>query len=136
MLDKTQAWRMIRSEVLSEQPWSKPSSVDAMKGLPALIDLDGKNWFGDAFRNGRIELGEVSKVTWASSPSGRNNIENFPHHHPLRDPNHPLALPDGFKRAFPPRLDWSEVAIEDRRRRMAERDKNHHRRVKGPTYVR
>ena len=123
MPDKTQAWRMIRSEVVSEQPWSKPSSADAAMGLPAIVDLDGENWFGDAFRNGRIELGEVSKVV-------PPKIEKFPHRHPLRDPNHPLALPGGFKRAFPPRLDWTEVAIEDRRRRMAEpkREKNRRRR--------
>ena len=111
--DKTQAWRMIRSEVLSEQPWSKPSQADTAQGVPALIGLDGDNWFGDAFRNGRIELGEVSKV---EPPK----FENFPQNHPLRNTNHHLALPDGWRRAFPPRLDWTEVSIEDRRRRMAE----------------
>ena len=109
---KLPAWKMIRSEVLTAQPWSEPSDADARRGLPPIFDLSRDSWFGDQVYNGRIELGEISKQEWP------NRVENFPHNHPLRDPNHTHAIP--FTRAFPPRLDWTEVAKEDRRRRMAE----------------
>ena len=44
--DGTAKWKMIRSEVVSEQPWSKPSEADERRGYPPMIDRSG--WFGEA----------------------------------------------------------------------------------------
>ena len=113
---------MIRSEILSESPWSKPSAADeangglppiigiGMAGSPPLPDKAGPLGYPGGWFEANPRMGTLGEVSLVEPPL----LKNFPAKHPF------VLNPNLFKRCFPPRLEWTDVAREDRRRRMAE----------------